>query len=55
MHSFLADVIVLHAPAQKRTLSYIISLTVNYRLHMFAHSDVSYRFSGQTDNVMLDN
>ena len=52
IHSSLADVIVLHAPSQKRTLSHVISLTVNYRLHIFAHSDVSYRFSGQTDNVI---
>ena len=29
-----------------------ILLTVNYRL--FTHSDVSYRFNGENDNLMLE-
>ena len=42
----------LHATSQKRTLSHAISLAVNYRL--FLHGDVSYRFNGENDNVVLE-
>ena len=38
--------------SQKRALSHVISFSANYRL--FAHSDVSYRFSGKCDNVVLE-
>ena len=38
--------------SQKRALSHAISLAVNYRL--FSHGDVSYRFSGKNDNVVLE-
>ena len=38
--------------SQKRALSHVISLAGNYRL--FAHSDVSYRFNGESDNVVLE-
>ena len=41
----------LHATSQKRALSHAISLAVNYRL--FSHGDVSYRFNGKNDNVVL--
>ena len=42
----------LHATSQKRTLSHALSLAVNYRL--FSHDDVSYRFNGKNDNVVLE-
>ena len=42
----------LHATSQKRALSHAISLAVNYRL--FSHGDVSYRFNGKNDNVVLE-
>ena len=42
----------LHATSQKRALSPAISLAVNYRL--FSHGDVSYRFNGKNDNVVLE-
>ena len=42
----------LHATSQKRALSHPISLAVNYRL--FSHGDVSYRFNGKNDNVVLE-
>ena len=42
----------LHATSQKCALSHAISLAVNYRL--FSHSDVSYRFNGKNDNVVLE-
>ena len=42
MDSFSLDVNVTHA----------ISLAVNYRL--FSHGDVSYRFNGKNDNVLLE-
>ena len=42
----------LHAMSQKRALSHAISLAVNYRL--FSHGDVSYRFNGKNDNVVLE-
>ena len=42
----------LHATSQKRARSHAISLAVNYRL--FSHSDVSYRFNGKNDNVVLE-
>ena len=42
----------LHATSQKRALSHAISLAVNYRL--FSHGDVSYRFNGENDNVVLE-
>ena len=38
----------LHATSQKRALS----LAVNYRL--FSHGDVSYRFNGKNDYVVLE-
>ena len=38
--------------SQKRALSHIISLAVNYRL--FSHGDVSYRFNGKNDNAVLE-
>ena len=38
--------------SQKHALSHIISFAGNYRL--FAHSDVSYRFNGESDNVVLE-
>ena len=37
---------------QKRALSHAISLAVNYRL--FSHGDVSYRFNGKNDKVVLE-
>ena len=42
----------LHVTSQKRALSIAISLAVNYRL--FSHGDVSYRFNGKNDNVVLE-
>ena len=42
----------LHATSQKRALSHVISLAVNYRL--FSHGDVSYRFNCKNDNVVLE-
>ena len=42
----------LHARSQKRALSHAISLAVNYRL--FSHGDVSHRFNGENDNVVLE-
>ena len=42
----------LHATSQKRAISHAISLAVNYRL--FSHGDVSYRFNGKNDNVVLE-
>ena len=42
----------LHTPSQKRALSHAISLAVNVRL--FSHGDVSYRFNGKNDNVVLE-
>ena len=42
----------LRATSQKRALSHALSLAVNYRL--FSHGDVSYRFNGKTDNVVLE-
>ena len=42
----------LHVTSQKRVLSHAISLAVNYRL--FSHGDVSYRFNGKNDNVVLE-
>ena len=36
----------------KRAPSHAISLAVNYRL--FSHGDVSYRFNGKNDNVVLE-
>ena len=40
----------LQATSQKHTLSHAISFTVNYCL--FTHSDVSYSFNGENDNVL---
>ena len=42
----------LHATSQKRAPSHAILLAVNYRL--FSHGDVSYRFNGKNDNVVLE-
>ena len=42
----------LHATSQKRAISLAISLAMNYRL--FSHGDVSYRFNGKNDNVVLE-
>ena len=42
----------LHAMSHKHALSHAISLAVNYRL--FSHGDVSYKFNGKTDNVVLE-
>ena len=42
----------LHAKSQKRALLHAISLALNYRL--FSHGDVSYRFNGKNDNVVLE-
>ena len=42
----------LHATSQKRALSHAISLAVNYRL--FSHCEVSYRFNGKNDNIVLE-
>ena len=42
----------LHPTSQKRALSHAISLAVNYRL--FSHGDVSYRFNGKHDIVVLE-
>ena len=42
---FLCDV-------TKRTLAHVMSFAGNYRL--FAHSDVSYTFNGESDNVVLE-
>ena len=42
----------LHATSEKRALTHAISLAVNYRL--FSHADVSYRFNGENDNVVLE-
>ena len=42
----------LHATSQKLALSHSVSLAVNYRL--FSHGDVSYRFNGKNDNVVLE-
>ena len=42
----------LHATSQKRARSHAISLAVNYRL--FSHGDVSNRFNGKNDNVVLE-
>ena len=33
-------------------ITHAISLAVNYRL--FSHGDVSYRFNGENDNVVLE-
>ena len=41
-----------HAMSQKRALSHVISFAGNYRL--FAHSDVSFRFNGECDNIVLE-
>ena len=41
----------LHVTSQKRALSHAISLAMNYCL--FSHGDVSYRFNGGNDNVVL--
>ena len=38
--------------SQKHALSHTISLAVNYRF--FSHRDVSYRFNGKNDNVLLE-
>ena len=43
---------MLHATSQKRALSHAILLAVNYRL--FSHDEVSYRFNGKNDKVMLE-
>ena len=42
----------LRATSQKRALSHALSLAVNYRL--FSHGNVSYRFNGKNDNVVLE-
>ena len=42
----------LHAMSQKGALSHAISLAVNYRL--FLHSDVSFRFNGKNEKVVLE-
>ena len=42
----------MHAKSQMRALLHAISLAVNYRL--FSHGDVSYRFKGKNDNVVLE-
>ena len=42
----------LHAMSQKRALSHAILLAVNYLL--FSNGDVSYRFNGKNDNVVLE-
>ena len=42
----------LHTTSQERALSHAISLAVYYRL--FSHGDVSYRFNGKNDNVVLE-
>ena len=49
---FSADVNVIQATSQKRAFSHAISFTVNYSL--FTHSDVSYRFNGENDHVVLE-
>ena len=41
-----------HASSQKGALSHHISFSGNCRL--LAHSDVSNRFSGESDNVVLE-
>ena len=38
--------------SQKHALKNPLSFTGNYQL--FAHSDVSYRFNGENDNVVLE-
>ena len=38
--------------SQKHPLSHTISLTVNY--YLFTHSDISHRFNGKNDNVLLE-
>ena len=53
MDSFSVDLCkCLDATSQKRPLSHAILLAVNYRL--FSHGDVSYRFNGKNDNVVLE-
>ena len=42
----------LHATSQMRALLHAISLAVNYRL--FSHVDVSYKFNGKNDKVVLE-
>ena len=42
----------LHATLQKCALSHTFLFTGNY--HLFAHHDVSYRFNGENDNVVLE-
>ena len=42
----------LCATSQKRHLTRVILFTVNYCL--FAHLDVSIRFNGKNDNVVLE-
>ena len=42
----------LHVTSQKRAISHANSLAVNYRL--FSQGDVSYRFNGKNDNVVLE-
>ena len=42
----------LHARTQNCALLRTISFTGNYRL--FAHSDISYTFNGENDNVVLE-
>ena len=43
---------MLCAMSQKRNLTRVILFTVNYCL--FANGDVSIRFNGKDDNVVLD-
>ena len=52
MAAFYYGLKCLHAASQKRALTHAISLAVDYRL--FSHGDVSYRFNGKNDNVVLE-
>ena len=52
MNLFLCGRKCFHATSQKRALLHVISFAGNYRL--FAHIDVSYRFNGESDNVVLE-
>ena len=49
MDSFSADVNVY---MRRYALSHAISLATNY--HLLSQGDVSYRFNGKNDNVVLE-
>ena len=40
--------------SQKSTLTYVHALSFTGNYHIFAHSNVSNRFNGRNDNVVLE-